>query len=151
MTPPSPHRLCSTLLLKDLPPPTQTPHLRVIWRCSSFGSCFRCTVVSISVSFLLLLVLKSIIGFLVNSLFIFLSSFKVQWALRRRLHAGVRVVFPKLPAVVAVFPGVWSVWSFLGVFRIWDWVSRSWLLIRFVLMKFSFLRVHVGPRERGLS
>ena len=37
--------------------------------------------------------------------------------------AHLRVVVAKGPAIVAVFPGVRRVWSFLGLFRIWDWAS----------------------------
>jgi hypothetical protein len=45
-------------------------------------------------------------------------SFKVSWAWFRRFVAGVRVMSTKVPAFVTVFPGVWRVGSFIGLFRI---------------------------------
>ena len=56
-------------------------------------------------------------------------SFKVIWARFRRFVASVRVVSAKVPAFVTVLPGVRGVVSFLGLFRVWDWVSWSWLLV----------------------
>ena len=50
-------------------------------------------------------------------------SFKVSWARFRRFVAGVGVVSAKVPAFVTVFPGVRRVGSFIGLFRIWDWVN----------------------------
>ena len=50
-------------------------------------------------------------------------SFKVGWAWFRRFVAGVRVVSAKVPAFVAVLPGVRRVGSFLGLFRVCGWLA----------------------------
>ena len=68
-------------------------------------------------------------------------SFKVSWAWFRRFVAGVRVVSAKVPAFVTKLPGVRGVGSFLGLFRIWGWVSRSWLLVLPVWEGSLFVRV----------
>jgi len=68
-------------------------------------------------------------------------SFKISWARFRRFVAGVRVVSAKVPTFVTVFPGVRRVGSFIGLFRIWDWVSWSWLLFLLVWEGSLFVRI----------